>query len=435
MSGVLSRTRTRTRTRVARVPVRQSLSFARRLAALILAGTVGPAWAQPTPPLPEAEAIRGALSRPAWLDAQAGRVAQAESTVTEAALLPNPTLTLGRERIGTAGGNATERTVQVSQTFDVSGRRALRREAASQRLDAARLGSQDRRLATIAEVRQAFAETLHRERTKAAAGRWFQRIEAATLVVAQLAQAGEVSGYDRRRFEREAQTARARLSGARADAMRSRERLAALAGKQPEEVTHLAGELLPEAPPTLDTAQAGLRRRPDLASLVAQADAFERERQAAERGWIPDLTLGIGQKRVEESGRNDSGLVLGVSVAIPLFDRGQAAEQRSRAQAQTLRAEHALSLARAEAELRGVWHQAAELRQAGEAFRQQSLTSSRELSHIAEAAYRAGEASLLELLDAYRAELDAETTALDLALRARLARIELDTLSGAPAHE
>lgn len=431
MSGALSRARTR----VPRAAVRPSISFAARLAALILAAGLGSAWAQPASPLTEAEAVRGALSRPAWLEAQAGRVAQAESALTEAALLPNPTFALGHERVGAVGGNATERTAQVSQTFDVSGRRALRREAASQRLDAARLDGQDRRLATIAEVRQAFAETLHRERNESAAGRWLQRIEAATVVAVQLATAGEVSGYDRRRFEREAQTARARLAGARADALRSRERLAALAGKPAEAVAQLAGELLPDSAPALEAAQAGLRQRPDLASLTAQAEAFERERRAAERGWIPDLTLGVGQKRVAEPGRSDDGFVVGVSVAIPLFDRGQAAQQKSRAQAQTLRADHALALARAEAELRGVWRQARDLREAAGSFRERALADSRELSRIAEAAYRVGEASLLELLDAYRAELDAETTELDLALRARLARIELDTLSGAPANE
>jgi len=94
-----------------------------------------------------------------------------------------------------------------------------------------------------------------------------------------------------------------------------------------------------------------------------------------------------------------------------------------------------LTYARLEAALRGVWRQAAELRQVAASFRRESLGSSRDLTHIAEAAYRAGEGNILDLLDAYRAELNAETTALDLELRARLARIELDVLSGARTHE
>lgn len=426
MSGASSRTRSRWRD-----PLRPLLSIVGPLAALVLAAAPGLSRAE-APALSEAEAVRGALARPAWLEAQDGHLAQAESALTEAALLPNPVFAFERERLG---GDATERSAQISQTFDVSGRRALRREAAGQRLEAARLDGQDRRLALVAEVRQAFAETLQRDRSRDAARRWLERIEAAAQVAARLAQAGEVSGYDRRRIEREAQTARARLAAAAADAARSREALAALAGKRAEDVAQLAGELLPQAPPELDVALAGLQRRPELASLLAQAEAFERERRAAARGWIPDLTVGVGHKRVTEAAGSDNGVIVGVSVAIPLFDRGQAAEQKSRAQGSTLRAEHALRLDRAQAALRGVWRQAGELRAAAAAFRGEALAGSRELSRIAEAAYGAGEASLLELLDAYRAELDAETTELDLALRARLARIELDSLAGDTSYE
>ncbi len=185
----------------------------------------------------------------------------------------------------------------------------------------------------------------------------------------------------------------------------------------------------------LESVQATLRKRPDLASRNAQAEAFDRERSAAERAWIPDVTLGIGQKRVDEPGRSDNGVIVGVSVPIPLFNRGQGSEQRARAQANTLRAEHALVLAKSEAELRGIWRQATELRQAAESFRRDSLASSRDLTRIAEAAYRAGEGGILELLDAYKAQLEAETTLLDLELRARLARIELDALSGVSIYE
>ena len=150
---------------------------------------------------------------------------------------------------------------------------------------------------------------------------------------------------------------------------------------------------------------------------------------------MPDMTLGLGHKRIDEFNRDDSGVVLALSFAIPLFDRGQAGEQRARAQANILRAEYALKLARSETELTGMWQQTETLRTAAAEFRRESLAASRELTRIAEAAYRVGEGGVLELLDAYRAELEAETTAIELELRARLARIELDALSGARVHE
>ena len=153
----------------------------------------------------------------------------------------------------------------------------------------------------------------------------------------------------------------------------------------------------------------------------------DRERAAAERAWAPDLTLGVGQKRVEEPLRSDTGLMLSLAFPLPLFDRGEGRRDTAAAQARSLRAEHSLLVARREAEIRGMWRQASELRAGAVAMRAAPMG---DLSRTAETAYRAGEGGILELLDAYRSELDAELAALDLELRARLARIELDAFSG-----
>ncbi len=393
------------------------------------------AGAAEPPALTERKALELALARPAYREFEQGRLSTAESVVTEASLLPNPTLSLERDRMGIPGGRSTETSLQIAQTFDFSGRRALRREAAGNRLDAARFDQLDRRISTIHEVRRLFSETFYRDRLHTALAGWVQRIETATTVVTHLAKAGEVSGYGRRRLERESQTAKARLAGTAADYARMREALAGLTGETNGPKPALGGELLPPVTPTLESLQAILRQRPDLASRNAQAAAFDRERNAAQRAWIPDVTLGVGHKRIEEPGRSDNGVIVGVSIPIPLFDRGQAHEQRARAQAHTLRAEHALVLAKSEAELQGIWRQAVELRQAAESFRRDSFASSRDLTRIAEAAYRGGEGGILELLDAYKAQLEAETTLLDLELRARLARIELDAISGGNNYE
>jgi cobalt-zinc-cadmium efflux system outer membrane protein len=333
------------------------------------------------------------------------------------------------------GGRSTESSIQVFQTFDISGRRELRREAAGNRLDAARFDEQDRRLGVVIEVRRLFGEALYRQQHRAALIDWIKRIDSAVGIVTKLAGAGEASGYDRRRLEREAQTVRARVASAAADYSRAREVLRGLTGEPAALAAALDGTLMPDASPSLASMQRALRQRPDLASLHSQAAAFDRERSAAERAWVPDVTLGLGHKRIDELNRADSGVMLALSMPIPVFDRGQAGEQRARAKANILRAEQTLKLARSEAELSGIWQQAEGLRKAAEAFRRESLGSSRDLTRIAEAAYRAGEGGVLELLDAYRAELEVETTALDLELRARLARIELDALSGEKTHE
>lgn len=80
--------------------------------------------------------------------------------------------------------------------------------------------------------------------------------------------------------------------------------------------------------------------------------------------------------------------------------------------------------------MRGLWRQAGRLRDAAVRFRAQSVDASRELARVAEAAYRAGEGGVLDLLDAYRTLMEAEAEALGLELAARLSRIELDQMTG-----
>jgi outer membrane protein, heavy metal efflux system len=404
------------------------------LSALLFIAAAGAGFAATPELLTEQAAIAAALAQPAFRDAEQGRLVTAQSAVTEARLYPNPQVALGYERLGAPGGHASESTAQISQTFDISGRRGLLQDAAGSRASAAERDRRDREQKLIGEVRRAFADALHRERSKDSAAAWLARLEEATTVVARLTRAGEASGYDRRRVEREMHLARAKLLTADADLARARENLAGLLGA-PSGSFRLAGELDPPPPPPLADLQARLRERPDLASLAAQAEAFDHERLAAERRWIPDMTLGVGHKRTDETGRSENGVILSFSVPLPVFDRGQAGEQKARGQAMTLRAERDLQLARAEGELRGLWRQAAQLHEAVVAFRTQTAAGSRELSRIAQASYRAGEGGILELLDAYRAELDATLTELDLALRARTARIELDALAGVHPHE
>lgn len=387
------------------------------------------------PALTERAAVRMALTRPAYRAAEASRIAIGESALAQVSLPPNPHLSLGHERVNATGGRATESTLQLSQEFDVSGRRTLRRQAAEHRLDAIQAEGDAARRRLVAEVRTAFADALYRDQTRHALRAWGERIDAANRIVRELAKAGEASGYERRRLERERQAAQARTARAEADYLRAREVLLGVLGQQQTRTPDPAGDLVPDEAPSLTIAQANLRRRPDLQALLAQAEAFDRERRAAERAWIPDVTLGAGPKRIEESGRTDHGLAVSLSIPLPIFDRGQPAQKRATAEATLTRADHALRLERWEAELRGVWAQAGELRRAAIAFRKEAITGSRDLARIAEAAYRGGESTLLELLDGYRSELDAETTTLDLELAARLARIELDLLSGAPVYE
>jgi cobalt-zinc-cadmium efflux system outer membrane protein len=196
-----------------------------------------------------------------------------------------------------------------------------------------------------------------------------------------------------------------------------------------QDVPAVQGELLPSPPSPLDTTLARLEQHPDLQALSRRAEVADLEGRAAKRGSIPDVTVGVGTKRMDDSISRENGVALSLSVPLPVFDRQQAGQQRAAAEAVQARAEYRLARSRAEGELHGLFRQAEGLRVAAADYRSRTVASSPELLRIAETAYQGGESSLLELLDAYRGSLEAETTALELEWRAREARIEYDLLA------
>lgn len=402
----------------------------RKLFALLLAALLGTATAATAAePLTEAASLRLGLARPELADLARGALEEAEADAEEAGLWSNPTLELGRERMNNAPGSR-EQTWRLSQPIDIGGRRSLRREAGERRVDAARSGNALRRAEQMAQIRRDFHAALFKQSVVDVTAAWVERFARIDGKVGHLQKAGDVSGYDRRRLARERHAVEARLASERGELARTRARLAASIGRGDLADAPLAGKLLPDAPPALEAALAKLDTRPDLAALGHKAEAADLERRAAGRGWLPEVTVGIGGKRIDEGITRDSGNMLTLSIPLPLFDRQQAGDRRAAAQALNARADQRLARGRAEGELRGLHRQLAHLIEVAANFRREAASSAPELLRIAEAAWQGGESTLLELLDAYRGALEAETTALDLEWKARDARIDYDLLTG-----
>lgn len=373
--------------------------------------------------LTEAEALRLGLSRPEIADLARARLGEADADAVAAGTWANPTLELARDKTGASN----ETTWQLSQPVDFSGRRGLRSDAAAYRRTAVEAENRARDGERAAELRRTFYDLLRQQDVLRAVEAWATRFAEIGGVIDKLARAGEASGYDRRRLVREQQAAEARRAETRADLDRSRARLAALLGQPADD--GVSGRLLPDAPADLAMLKGRLGERPDLAALAAKADAANADHAAA-RNNIPEVTFGVGSKRVDDGITRETGTLLSVSIPLPLFDRQQASDRRTAAQAMAARAEFALERQKAEGELQGIHRQLAQLIDAAERYRRDAVTPSADLVRIAEAAYRAGESTVLELLDAYKGALEAETTAIDLEWKAREARIELDQLTG-----
>jgi cobalt-zinc-cadmium efflux system outer membrane protein len=370
--------------------------------------------------LTEDDAVRIAQGSQSVVALSAAQLDLARSDVERERRWPNPTLDYTRESAG-----ETEQFLTLSQSFDFSGRRTLRRRAAELRVEATQQEVASQQLDLTRIVRSEFSRAANQQELVRALTEWTRKIGAAAETAARLQAGGEVSGYDRRRLERERIGAEARLAAERGAFVAAQRRLVGLLG-----VEHLHGVTLqrPAAPqiPTDAELTTRIEQRPDVAAVAKRIEAATLDAQAAQRWRVPLFDLTAGMKNTQA----DSGAIVGAGVSVPLFHRNQDELLRANAELAILNAQRTLLVTRARGEVGGLAAEARELRHAARLFREQALPTSERLTATAEAAYRAGEVGILELLDAYRTALDAEVEAAELEQRAREAEIELTRALG-----
>jgi cobalt-zinc-cadmium efflux system outer membrane protein len=142
---------------------------------------------------------------------------------------------------------------------------------------------------------------------------------------------------------------------------------------------------------------------------------------------VPDLTLGAGARRLEET--NDTAAVFSLSVPLPFFNSGKAALEQ--AGAEQLRAEAqkrvtAQDVAQAIAEAQA---DAANAATSAATATGPALEAAEEAARIARIGYREGKFSQLDLLDAERVLSETRATAIDALLAYHNAQAQLERLT------
>jgi len=329
-------------------------------------------------------------------------LARAAAARRRAVMLANPRLEFSREQ---PEDSPRQDTWTMAWTPPFDGRRGLARDAAEAGVLAARERTAAERARIRRDLRKAYADwSLAHER---------HEILARHLAIAEeladksrlRAEAGEESGLAAGRLALTAQEVRTQLAAARTDYVRAE---AVALGWRPD----LAGRppslpALPPAPASLDSA-----RRPELRALELEARQAALEARLAGRFWTtPELQA--GWQRLEAAGGAQDGPVLGLAWTVPLFDRNQAGRLEAVRRKEIAEARLALAAGRAEHELKGVieaYGMAA--RAADDASR--TAAGAERLVDSAAASFRAGEATLTDLLDTLRAVREARLGALEL---------------------
>lgn len=305
---------------------------ARRLVALIgvacftaMLSLSGAAAADAPDIAPAPEPLRAALQA-AWQQHPTYRATEARLAAARARLdaagqpLYNPQIDLdaeeeGPDRTATAG---------LSLTLDVSGKRRVRRDAASARLTVAEARAGLVRRDFIRQWFNAFFDlSAADQRVQTGERRLALLTRFIELAERQFA-VGDISGLDRdvallARDEAEAEQSRLAAEHAEASA-RFR-----TVGGDPSLALGLA--LPDQAPPmaiaTLD--EAGLQQLPEWRIAEADALAAERDVAVASRNRKTDPTIGVRGGRIDYGNVSDN--IIGVSVSVPMFVRNSYAAE------------------------------------------------------------------------------------------------------------
>lgn len=360
------------------------------------------------------EAMRAALVRNSDLKAARVQVDAARARLEQSGLWPNPRLELSNvtDRYFGNEGEYT-RSQGITQNFPIAGRIGRAQEVA--RVDVARalaeVNEAERRL--LGEVAASFYNVGALDRQIALRDRLIGIDESLVTASEQRRKAGEVSELDVNTATLELERLRQErtvLTGERAAALRV---LAGLLGYPPD--SKLAVDATPPVappPPLLQLTEQALNRRPDLRLLTLATDRAQAEQVLAKASAWEDwsVSLGIQQSRSTIVGvpsqPTDKAVMLSLSIPLPLFNRNQGARAVAIADEQSAREQLAALRLRVENEVAGKHEQVTQLLVALTAYSEHTLPLSRRNAELARDAYRQGQVSIVEVVQAGRQEND-----------------------------
>lgn len=395
------------------------------LTPMLLALTCVAAQAQQ---ITEEEALRRFSEQSSHARVHKARIDVAKAEARLGTQIPNPSVGISREH----AAGTTDQFFTAEQTLPISGRPRLIRRAG----DAASrgLGEQTRHELVLlrSEVRRAFYALLAAQGREAALRENVTALEEVLRILREREAAGEGSGYDVLRADRELTELRSELSDVRVAVLIPRAQLAGLLGGRGGFQFEAIGNLVPRAePPALETLlERAQQSRGDLVGQQVLLTKFDLERRAAERQKIPEPIIGAGMKQVTASAFADRGYVASITIPLPLFNRGQAEAARARAMHERTGSEIAVLQGEIEAQIRASYAALQLRRKSASDYAAKIVASGSELSRIARLSYEEGERGIFEVLDALRAERTAQARMIDLQLAAKIAEIELDRAVG-----
>ncbi|MBL8348482.1 MAG: TolC family protein [Rubrivivax sp.] len=416
------------------------------VAALVVATLAGRALAQANPPTPAltlAEVQRLAEAASPAVRLRQAQLASAEGAQSAASrlLAHNPELNLERSSTRTRltpppDENARGWTTGLSQSFEIGGQQARRREAAAAALQALRAEIDAAGRQARADAALRFIAVLAAQRRIGIEQRSAELFDAAAQAVARRRAAGEDTRLDANVARVEAERALNALALARERWQEARVALAAVLQLPPASAPEVSAELssaAAENPPyTLDQLLSSLRAMPKLRALTLRQEAARARLGLEQASRLPDVTVGLSVGRDGPGTARDRVTALTLSLPLPLFQRNDAAIGQALTELSQAEVERSSVVREQEAQVRWLWSRLASQHDRIQRLQGALLPASADNQQLATRSRQAGQIGVLDQLLVNRQALDAERELTEALAEHQATRIELENAAGWP---
>lgn len=349
-------------------------------------------------------ALQRALAANPRLTAAERDVGIASGQRIQAGALPNPELSFEQDNsFGSGpyrGTRSAESTLQISQLFELFGKRDARIAAGQAALDASTIQRKAVRLEVLSETAIAFIGVLGAQRRIQILDEQVKAIDELTPLLQRRVEAGASSVAETGRTQVASDLVKADRERTRASLASARRDLAVLMGDTSPRFSTVAGRFDSTGrPPAFASVISAIDANPQLMKWTAIYAQRNAELLLARLKPYPDVRLSAGWRHYNDTG--DDAVRLGISIPIPVFDQNQGNILSAQENLAKVRAERAASRAalivvagRAYDSLQGSLRELTILRDS-------AIPKARDASRAIFEGYGQGRYSLLEVLDAH----------------------------------
>ena len=387
--------------------------------------------------LPVALTLEAALARALGnnpdLTAQAEELRAREAEAWQAGLRPNPVLALEAENLlgsgNFAGADLAETTLVVSQAVELGGKRLRRRDLAEAAVAVGLSEYHQARADVLADTEGRFVAVLAAQRRLELADELAALANRIAGTVEERIAAGNAAATEGLRVRIQWLELESRREKSRRELVAVRSRLAALLGQETADFDLVVGALTPTPDlPDLTELEGLVEKGPWPARQVAEVDNRRRSLDLEQARRYPDLEIGLGTRYLAES--EDTALVFGISVPLPIFNRNQGAIAAARSRLAKARAQERGARVQAKAAITAAWQEGHAARAEAEILQHEIIPASRQALAAAEYGYQAGKFPIFDVLDAQRVLVEAQSGHLDALVDYHRACITIKRLLG-----